>query len=352
MQIRPRHLTAMLAAGLTLAATTVAFGFVAPPDEAVRPNYDSRDAVARTAPAALASVERALTTRLGVAVRMTTATVTGTPASLMPMNPASWLTPPSSDDAESVARRFLGDNGDVFKLSAAEVQSLVLETRYDTRDRGWTHLWFQQTVDGVPVYGGRIGVHLGAESRILEVVAGPYVAGLSGRARPVLAAGQAVALAADLVHESFLAGEEIALLEESAPGQFVFGRGHFLSPITARVVWFPTAAGARLAWHVVVDSSQYPAVYEQMIDAETGVLLMRHNLTQYAETAQYYPIHPTATPARQTISLTAASHPSSPLGWVNAGSPVTISNNVVAHEDPGTPTNGCGTQGPIFSFLR
>lgn len=342
---------------LTVASTS--FALVAPPDGAVLPDYDSRQSreSSSLAPKAHpdgANLESLFTARSGVPVRLTVDALRATPRTLRAAAPGVYLTPPSGDAAIDIARRFLNDNADAFGLTSAEVANLVLDTDDVTTTSGFRHLWLQQFVDGIPVHGGRIGVNLTRRGEVALINAGPYVAGLSlGDAEPAMPAETAVRLAADFANESFLASENPVLLAtDSNARTMVFARGHLKSPIRAEQIFFPVEEGARLAWRVVVDSAQYPAMYEIFVDAASGELLLRWNLTNYFWTATAYRIHPEATPTRDVWDLSAAARaPESPNGWFDFVKFITLSNNVASHEDPSDfPT--CGSPGPNGPYVE
>jgi extracellular elastinolytic metalloproteinase len=69
----------------------------------------------------------------------------------------------------------------------------------------------------------------------------------------------------------------------------------------ARLVLFETANGVKLAWHVTYRAGS-TALYDAVVDASTGEILYRQNLTKAAAAADVYPNHPGAS-AAQTVDL-------------------------------------------------
>ena len=61
----------------------------------------------------------------------------------------------------------------------------------------------------------------------------------------------------------------------------------------ARLVLFGAADGAKLAWHVTYRATS-TAFYDAVVDATSGAILFRQNLTKAAANAQVYPNHPGA----------------------------------------------------------
>ena len=63
----------------------------------------------------------------------------------------------------------------------------------------------------------------------------------------------------------------------------------------ARLVLFGAASGARLGWHVTYRATS-TAHYDAVVDASTGAILFRQNLTKAATDADVYRDHPDAGP--------------------------------------------------------
>ncbi len=75
-----------------------------------------------------------------------------------------------------------------------------------------------------------------------------------------------------------------------------FANGDF-----ARLVLFGGANGARLAWHVLYRANSR-AMYDAVVDANSGAILYRQNLSKDAANADIYTNHPGAAPA-ETVDL-------------------------------------------------
>ena len=89
---------------------------------------------------------------------------------------------------------------------------------------------------------------------------------------------------------------EVTLTPRRRPGApgprapSVFERGPLRSDDAAvSLVWFPTAAGDRLAWRARVEPEGFPQVYDILVDAQDGTVLYRRNLVRYADGAGTVP---------------------------------------------------------------
>ncbi|HEY7511454.1 MAG TPA: M36 family metallopeptidase, partial [Vicinamibacteria bacterium] len=196
------------------------------------------------------------------------------------------LTEPSAEEPETVARRFLRENPDLFGLSEDDVAGLVKAREYVTGGGALRHLRFDQVVDGIAVFGGTVGVHLDAAGRVVRVTSGALAsARLDDPEEVTLDAAQAVrAAAADIRPE--LPVEPQALTSPGGRARAArFARGPFRRDLPAHLVQFPAWPRARLAWHVRVEPHGFPQSYDVLVDARTGEILFRRNRVLYADGA-------------------------------------------------------------------
>lgn len=129
-------------------------------------------------------------------VQMKWSTLTQAPSRLW-----SWQEPlsaPSSDDAETIARRFLNNNADLLRLDNDDVAALQVTRRYRDAHNGLTHLWLQQQIDGIEVFQGELAIHLAKTGEIVSLSgeALPNVAEFANARKPHLNAVEALRLAA------------------------------------------------------------------------------------------------------------------------------------------------------------
>ncbi len=172
---------------------------------------------------------------------------------------AGHLAAPTGVPPADAAARFLAANAAVFGLTDPVVVRGV-----ETDPLGLTHVRVQQTVGGVPVFGGDAVVHL-------DRAGGIYA--LSGHLRPAEAAARtsAPAVSADQALASARADVQPAAER----------RADELAAWTpdAHLVWLPAADGALvLAYHVRLYQDQpFPANWNVFVDAATGAVIERWN---------------------------------------------------------------------------
>lgn len=169
-----------------------------------------------------------------------------------------YLTTRSDDSSEDVVRRYLRSHPDVFGLTDAQVRDLTLRKQY-TDVAGIRHLSFLQSVDGVPVFGNGVKANVSHDGRLISVVGSP-VRKLPSQLAPARVTGTQAKRAA--VRD--MAGAQAAEGSHAA---------------TAQQVVYPTVDGpARRAWQTVTSSGGH-GMWLHVVDADTGRVLYRQNLS-------------------------------------------------------------------------
>lgn len=261
------------------------------------------------------------------------------PPKLGPDHRVQLLTPPSDADPLDIAAGYLASETAALGLTAADVATLQLAHRYHTDGLG-TNLFYQQRVNGIPVFNAITSVHVLDSGAILAVnntAVGDVAVKLSGTV-PLLSAAQAYTAA--LRHLGRNAGTPVVLqaLDPARQGVAFTGAGATRRPVPVQLIYVERPDGlVRLAWEVYAMTSGNEVWYLH-VDALDGSLINKHNLVYELNRYRAYP-HNSESPI-STESPADLGHDlveelgdavASPLGWV-AGT-TTTGNNVVAVED-------------------
>ncbi|MGE0101462.1 MAG: M36 family metallopeptidase [Blastocatellales bacterium] len=199
-------------------------------------------------------------------------------------NIARGLSEPSAGRPDLIARGFLRENRDLFRLDDSEISGLVIAGYDRTAHNGLTHVRFQQRIDGIDIFQGEYAIHVSGTGAVIsadgELFAG--TAQPSGGAK--IAAEEAVRIGAGKVGRD-LRGT-LAPVGAAAGRQqkqrFRASAGTFAEDPEIRLVYFPLAGGTlRRAWEMTLRMNDSPDAWLLLIDAETGSLLYRYNLTWY-----------------------------------------------------------------------
>lgn len=214
--------------------------------------------------------------------------LTATPRHLFSYD--AYLTAPSSENPERIARNFLGRWSGIFRFSDGDLSGLRLRSRAIIPDAGTTVMVFQQRVNDLPVYQGEVLVNVNRAGQIISVGSESFPQ-LQITNSQVISPAQAItAGAADLGITGFSpqsAGTakvlttfgDIAPVYVDAPN---FSGGIFTDDITVTRTVFPLGDQGRLAYKFGLTTPQYEGImWEIVVDAQTGAVLRRISLTAF-----------------------------------------------------------------------
>ena len=191
--------------------------------------------------------------------------------------------------SEVIVRDYLQRSGDLFGLGGADVNDLVVLGDSRGGASGLRMLRVEQQIDGRPIFQSETRFLLDREGRLWKAV-GMLVPRARARtpaidSEKIMAPGVAVSrLMGTLGHAiapsaiAIVADNGLGTLELAVTDPLINGR------MTARQVLFPLAPGVLVpAWSLVVFTSGRQDWYA-IVDAETGELLWRKNIRNYAST--------------------------------------------------------------------
>lgn len=171
----------------------------------------------------------------------------------------------------SLAERLGLENGDL--------ASLELRRDYFTQANGVRTVAFAQIVDGIPVFDAVVAIHVDRTGEIVRVTSS---AGRTGgrRGGGQFAVEQAVAAAAINIRPDV---PFTATRVGNTHGAAVFARGHFRRDLTASLTWLPVDGVLRAAWQVTLEPASDSELYDVLVDAGTGEVLLRRNRVHFVE---------------------------------------------------------------------
>jgi uncharacterized repeat protein (TIGR01451 family) len=297
---------------------------------------------------------------------------------------ADALTAPApAKSSDAIVRDFLANNAGLFGLTDTDLADLATLGDSAGGKQGVRMLRMEQRVDGIPVFQSETRFILKRDGSLVEIL-GQLVPDARGGAAQVdwSQALTAQAAAAELLNASGIAANEAQFsIVSDQNGQIELAQTNpgLGGNLTAKRVWFPLAPGLLVpAWSIVAFTTGDKDWYA-IVDANTGDLLWRKNIRDYASTqdarfrvyvqadgttpadspapqspntvtpgsgTQFNPIAPTI------VSMHTAYDPvASPNGWIDdcpaggctASQTQTLGNNVLACVDQASPTNVCDT---------
>jgi len=177
-----------------------------------------------------------------------------------------------------VLRNLVASLADRLGLENGDLASLDVQRDYVTQSNGVRTVTFAQMVDGVPVYEAVVTIHIDRAGDIVRVTSS--AGRTSGRRGGQIAAEQAVTAAATNIRPEL---RFAAIRVGNAGGDAVFARGRFRQDLTASLTWLPVDGVLRLAYHVTVEPESDSELYDVLVDAATGEVLLRQNRVRFID---------------------------------------------------------------------
>lgn len=186
------------------------------------------------------------------------------------------LTGPQTGEPVLLARDFHVRHAATLGLEAGDLEHRVSDV-VPTRHNGLTHVYLQQTIDGIPVDGAVTTINVMADGSILNI-ADTFVAGANARTNagaPAISPQVAMSLAAGYLNVR-LSRPPMPLGGDGGPQRHaVFDAGALSSaPVPASLLYVRVGEELRLAWNLIVDRFDGESFHAEMrIDAVNGDLL-------------------------------------------------------------------------------
>jgi len=183
-----------------------------------------------------------------------------------------------------IALRYVEQNRDQWKLSPADIADMVVSDQYNTRHNGATHVYFIQRHASIPVHNAIMGVHIAPNGKVVFATSRftPNLAAGITATTPAITAYQAVESAARNAGVSIY--EPLRMISKEGNRSFVFDKGNIAkTDIKVDLMYFshPVTGVVRLVWNLTLDQIDAPDYWSMRVDALTGEVLDRSNLTVY-----------------------------------------------------------------------
>lgn len=170
------------------------------------------------------------------------------------------LSPARSGEPIEIAQSFLREQAYALGLTPRGVELEMIDRRDGAASH---HVRFRQVVDGRPVEGGEVFVHMTCDGAIQTV--------------------QNRTFASYLFDSGTFTLDRAAAIEAATASIGV--RGALRAPAEAEDVWFATEAGLRPAWRVTLAANEPLGDWTILIDARNGSEFKRHNCLHHAKGA-------------------------------------------------------------------
>jgi hypothetical protein len=201
----------------------------------------------------------------------------------------NFLTGASTAKHSEILRNFAKENNSLIGATDAQLDSLKVTADYTNPDGNLSFAHLEQLINGVPVFRGEIKAGFTKNGEMIRVInnlaPGLDYDSLSTDFRNPL---DAVKKAAGYINHELTAGDVSRNEAASNDLKVTFGTGD--SATTAEKMYFPTEPGVAVpAWRVLI--WQPVNAYYIIVDAETGTMLWRKNLTEDQTQAATYSVY-------------------------------------------------------------
>ncbi len=287
------------------------------------------------------------------------------------MRGTNFLTVPSDKKRAEILREFINQNRELIGVNPAELEKTA---DYTNPDGILSFVQFEQKINSIPVFRGEIKAGFTKKNELIRVInnLAPNL-DLNTISKDFASAEQAVSNAAR--HLDLQTNDLKKIKSESNDLKITFERGQFDDKTTAEKIYFPLDYGvARPAWRVLIWTKS--GAFYLIVDAQTGTLLWRKNITSHQTQTATYNVYGNTTSlmktadsaspftpgcltpigciqpllaARQTFTFIGNEPPYqfNQLGWIPDGENRTIGNNAEAGIDRMNP-NGIDDNGWAF----
>lgn len=282
----------------------------------------------------------------------------------------------TNNSNEATLRGFLNENAQMFGMTSEQATELTKVSDYANPSGNLSFVELQQEVNGIPVFQGYVRGIFASDGRLMRTT-GLLASGVphSLDSQPELSVTQAVAAGGTAISVSVNADALSVIKQPEDDKAQIVSRGPFDEDVKTELVYFPMGPG-NLVLAYSMTLWQPHVAYIVLVNAKTGALLWRKNITQDQTQSVTYNIYnndsptplspstfsaPTATQptgiTRSDVTVISENAAADNLGWITdgAGNAVTTGNNVDAGLDLTAPngidTNGRATAtGRTFSF--
>ncbi|MCY7345085.1 MAG: M36 family metallopeptidase [Pyrinomonadaceae bacterium] len=210
----------------------------------------------------------------------------------------AFLTSPSNAKHSEILRGFLQTNNNLIGMTAEQINKLRMTADYTNPNGELSFVSFEQFIDGIPVFRAEIRAGFNKEGAMFRVInnSAPELVD-DNLSREFANPAEAIVRASGYLNHTLK--ETTRNNAASTDLKVVFGNGDWAT--TAEKMYFPTEIGvARAAWRVLI--WELSSAYYVIVDAETGAMLYRENITHDQTQAATYNVYANTTSVLKSMA--------------------------------------------------
>ncbi|MBK7393221.1 MAG: M36 family metallopeptidase [Chloracidobacterium sp.] len=254
-------------------------------------------------------------------------------------NTIEWLTPASSAKRSEILRSFVKENNNLVGVTDDQADALSVLADYTNPDGNLSYAHLEQRPNGIPVFRSEVKAGFTKDGRIIRVInnlaPGLDYGSLSTDFRDPL---DAVKAAAKYINHELKSTETTRNEKTSTDLKSVFGTGDWAT--TAEKMYFPTEPGVAVpAWRVLI--WEPVNAYYVIIDANSGTMLWRKNITEDQTQSATYQVYNNTNAYMQAADSPAPLSPGPVDPTLGTQAPLGTRTNVtlIGNEVPNTFNN-------------
>ena len=220
-----------------------------------------------------------------------------------------FLTAPSDAERTAILENFLKQNAALFGVSERQLAALEVAADYTNPNGALSFVHFEQKIGRIPVFRGEVKAGFTPKNEIIRIINNLAPALDDARlSKDFGNPADAVRAAAKHLDTAADEGDVKAIIDESSELKITFERGRFSDRTVAEKLYFPVDHGvARPAWRVLLWTE--PDAFYVIVDAATGELLWRQNITLYQSRTATFGVYGNATSLLRTADSPTPSTP-------------------------------------------
>lgn len=189
----------------------------------------------------------------------------------------------AQSNKKSIAHKILQSRQVDLKLSDADIQEARIVDMYQSKHNGVTHVFYNQYHKGIPVYNAILNLNITDRDELL-FYGNTFVEDLADKvnsSKSLVTAEDAIRHSGELLGYNEV-GKISQLKSTDKYGYVEYAELNYTDgPLRVRKVFYPIGDDVRLAWEIYFRTSGSDDSWNNRIDAVTGQLIDRENMTVY-----------------------------------------------------------------------
>ncbi len=193
------------------------------------------------------------------------------------------VTNSQSISLDEIGRNYIEENVRDWNLETSDYNHALVSNQYTDEKNQVTHIYYNQTHQGIPVYNALASVHI--KDGVVYIGSSRMIGGLSSKINtcsPVLSPEEAIAYAAKHLGQEV---ETYTLANRETPQKMTFAKASFVDrDIPVELKYMPIEnGGVRLAWDLSLSMKKGADYWSMRVDAVNGEILDQYNWTVYCK---------------------------------------------------------------------